>query len=774
MHHNRSWIVICTMAAGLGAGACQSGDADDQDELQALLRDEPLEQVPPGAVEASPRVPAPIAPGASSGPPVGRWTFDDCSPFRTQLNDAAFGNAAFRAVNAACTAGVQGQGVAIAQTEDIVYVPDEPTFTFESGATVAGWFKPTTISGTRTLIRKRDKGTSSFALVLTGGKFQFVASFGNGRAASVTAPSKARVGVFQHVAASYDGQTMRLYVDGNRVSSFDVSGTIPLGAGPLLIGNDGSERRFNGTVDTVVFATHALTDDEVLQLTCLAQLPSVSVTDAPPPLQPGGSTTLDVALTNHNPPGACAPITFSITAFADNLLLDPPPSTPASSAPVASGQTGHFLITVTAPQSAEPSDVDLVMFIQEQTTSFFDFKRVPFTVVASTGCQVIPSRELMIRDISVVDDPVRTRFSARSTDPANGAWTFKRLMEDMAPSAADAPAMVEAMLASFVTPQTINGFTVGPRPVMSGLIDHWPRTGDGKLDLARAPLKLQAIVNRFDLRNLAAGDAGEGRFVFAFYSDSGFPLSATMILEYKLPATTDEDVLGWAQAFHALGALEFGDDYNAALQAITDRFATRGTRPGHINGSAINSVRTNEIDFGDVFLWQLREFDLSPATGLLVPVPLELTPDRSFDGTDTLASYINANQAAILGDAHVVPTVFDGQPFQAGAVFNDLTTWFAPGVDPEARHHFALNTCNGCHAQQETGVVFLQIEPRTVGTRAGLSPFLTGSTVSDPVTGQVRTFDDLGRRKLDLQAIVCPGSSAPAGTSLRRGIRRVH
>ena len=167
-----------------------------------------------------------------------------------------------------CSDGVQGQGVAIAATEDIVYVPDQPTFTFESGVTVAGWFKPTTINGTRTLIRKRDKDTSSFALVLNGGKFQFVASFGNGRAASVTAPSKASAGVFQHVAATYDGSTLRLYVDGIEVSSFDVAGAIPLGAGPLLIGNDGSERRFNGTVDTHAFATHALTADEVLQLTC--------------------------------------------------------------------------------------------------------------------------------------------------------------------------------------------------------------------------------------------------------------------------------------------------------------------------------------------------------------------------------------------------------------------------------------------------------------------------------------------------------------------------
>jgi hypothetical protein len=36
-------------------------------------------------------------------------------------------------------------------------------------------------------------------------------------------------------------------------------------------------------------------------------------------------------------------------------------------------------------------------------------------------------------------------------------------------------------------------------------------------------------------------------------------------------------------------------------------------------------------------------------------------------------------------------------------VLNDLSSWFAPGVDGEARHHFALNTCNGCHSEQEAG-----------------------------------------------------------------------
>jgi Concanavalin A-like lectin/glucanases superfamily len=785
MYRNLSRIAMSVVAACWvgGLGACGTDEVDDQAALQALLHDKALQQVPPSAavrpaVGAASRVAVAPAAGLTTDPPIGAWNFDDCSPFQTQLNDSTFFfNTAFRSVNVACVQGIAGQGVAIAATEDIVYVPDQPSFTFEQGVTVAGWFKPTTTTGTKTLIRKRDRDTSSFALLLSGGKFQFVASFGNGRAASVTALTKAKVGVFQHVAATYDGATLRLYLDGAEVTNLDVAGTIPIGGGPLLMGNDGSERRFNGVIDGVTFATHALDPDEVLQLTCNAA-PTVVVTPTQiPATAVGVPVPIDVALTNHSR-AACAPITFSLITFPSGLVLDPPPFLPLSSAPVASGETGHLTVTATAPDSADPGQMLSLQFqVSEQTSGFFDFHSIPFQVADSmSGCQVKTTRELMITALSVVDDPVRTVFDGASSDPRNGAWTFKRLMENMAPSAADAPAMVEAVMTSFTTPQTVNGFTVQARPGMQAqILSSWPRTPDGQLDLAQPPLQLQAIVNRFDLRNLANGDAGEGRFVFAFVAPGNVPLQATLIMEYKLPAATDQDVLDWANSFHALGALAAGEDYNAALQAITDRFTGRGARPSHQNGSAINAVRTNEIAFAGNGLWEMRQFGLATATGRLAPVTVDLTPDRSFDGGATLASYINANQAEIIAETHTVPAVFNGQPFEAGAIFNDLSTWIVPGVDPSARHHFALNTCNGCHSAQETNTIFLQISPRFPGSEATLSGFLTGTTVSDPVTGQSRTFNDLGRRKLDLAGIVCPvGSMGPSPTALRKGISRVH
>jgi hypothetical protein len=168
------------------------------------------------------------------------------------------------------------------------------------------------------------------------------------------------------------------------------------------------------------------------------------------------------------------------------------------------------------------------------------------------------------------------------------------------------------------------------------------------------------------------------------------------------------------------------------------------------------------------------EFHLSATTGRLEPAPLDLTPDLGFNRTTALASYINANEEQIIAERHLVPEVLDGAPFKAGAVFNDLSTWSAPGVSSEARHHFAINTCNGCHAVEETGTPFLHLVPRRPGTEAARSRWLTGTVVNDRVTGAPRMFDDLGRRKADLQAIVCPDAGGLPTAKLRNGIRRAH
>jgi hypothetical protein len=503
---------------------------------------------------------------------------------------------------------------------------------------------------------------------------------------------------------------------------------------------------------------------------------------------PETTVAYDVAITNHDV-GFCQDrFINAFVEFSDNGL---DASFGQGFAIAPAGETVQLTALVSANEDVAPGLYELPFQLFSSGGLSFDELRgtLVFELVPPSGCFVSSRRELLIRHLSVVDDPVRTAGNRRvasfepplpvpgggplpppapssgtsATSGGAGVWSFAHLMRELAPAPQDAPRMVEQMLETFTTEQVINGFTVVPRPGMSTLVlNDWPRTTSGELDLEQAPLTLLAIVNRIDVRDLASGSGGEGRFVFGVNSPDGFPLEFTFIFEFNLPAQTEQDVLDWAQRWHALQSHPFpSEQYNAALEDITRRFTSRGSSPGRINGSSLNSFRSNEISLGEGAPWELRQFDLDPETGLLGPVPLADTPDLGFNDSELFGRFVNQNAEAIQavipgGPGNLVPPELEGQRFQAGSVFNNLGFWNAPNItDPDARFHASLNTCNGCHGP-ETNSGFLMINPRFDGQEASLAPFITGTTVTDPFSGQVRTLNDLGRRREDLTALVCP------------------
>ena len=806
----RRWLAAALFATAVAGGCSTQQPADEQQSLEAILNDGDLSVMSthgltvtaaatagrggamlPGSGGAGGIAPPPSDGGVVDGPKGGSigsggfigmggfigsggfggagggnqgpfpqaaqglWFFDDCNPDRTELQDSSFNfHTAFRAVTAACVAGISNQGIGIASADDYVYVPDQPTFTFAGGLTAAAWVKLNKLGDVRTIIRKREDGTSTFVLATNDKNYQMVIRLSSGKAVSVTA--KATTNTWTHVAATYDGQDLKLYVNGVLAAKTHAVGTLSTGLGPVLMGNDASGRRIDGALDGVYFDTFPATADQIGALSCVSGQSTVTVVPVAGPAVPAGTEVdYDVQIVNHDAK-SCPPKSYQFSAFQSPQGIFASPNF-AQTDPVAPGATAHLAVAVTSSTDVDPDTytVPFQLFAPDNLGGFGDFTSGSLSYSVQGGpCSVRTRQELMITDVSVVEDPVRT--------VADGPWTFARLMENMAPSATDAPAMVEAMLRTWLSDQTVNSFVIPARPAMNDLVlSSFPRRADGQLDLTKAPVRLLAIVNRIDLRDLANGNAGEGRFVFGVLDQFGNQQQFTMIFEFKLPATTTQDVLDWANRWHALDTLPFPSaDYNTALQAITDRFAGRNAMPGKVNGSALSQFRTNEIALS--FEWQLREFHLSPTTGRLVPAELALTPDRGFNNTSVLADYINQNETAILAETHVVPDTFEGGPFEVGSVTNQLDGWDAPGVNnSEARHRFSRNTCNGCHSQRETGVPFLQINPRDPGQQSFLSGFLTGTTVFDFRTGEVRTFNDLHRRNVDLHALICPNDPLP-------------
>lgn len=401
---------------------------------------------------------------------------------------------------------------------------------------------------------------------------------------------------------------------------------------------------------------------------------------------------------------------------------------------------------------------------------------------------VNPKKSLVITDIKVVEDPTRTFNLCTNKGSAMGAWTFGRLMTDMAnqPLTGITPSnFVRQWLNKWMADQTTaNGWTAARRQQIKQLvIDPWEAASGGPgmpLNLAKSPFRLLTIVNRIDLRGASTGygggSAGEGRFVFGVMDMrktggidpyTGQPQTAcaptqfTVIIEYGIDRKGCLAIQNWGLQWYNLKNHVLGSPaYNAALQAITDQFTKANVAPGKPNGSALNQLRTNEIAIRNPFpddQWQMREFRLPKGNGLLFEANAKQTPHNSLRNTDLTANFVNATPIGA-----TVPDFWLGQKFltnasdvpaPASSVFwNDgPTITIMPRLK---RHKFSMETCDACHGA-ESGTPFTHIQPAPFGTPAGLSGFMTGINVVDPADGMpTRNFNEFKRRALDLDKLV--------------------
>lgn len=375
-------------------------------------------------------------------------------------------------------------------------------------------------------------------------------------------------------------------------------------------------------------------------------------------------------------------------------------------------------------------------------------------------------KTLMITNITVVGDPVRTWDPCGGVGTQMGPWTFGFLMSNMCnqPVSGINPSdFVMTWLRNWEFDQTINFDTVPQRSnqIVSQVINGWLSGSGTNLNLATAPFRLLAIVNRIDLRSHAFpyDNAGECRFVFGAVDPSNpcsAPLPFTVIFEYGVPLKGCTGIKSWANQWAALNSIPFGPSYNAALEAITDQVTMAGADPTKPNFSALNQLRSNDEL---TFTWDLREFIIN-SSGFLVENTVKNTPAGALNITPIITTFCNdpTYTANILADNFTVPLVYASTPFLgAHALAPPGTFWNgspAFSIPPPTRIHFSLNTCNGCHTG-ETATAFTHVNPRGPGVPSTLSAFLGGENVLDPGgSGITNRYSDLQRRVADLDMVV--------------------
>ena len=214
-----------------------------------------------------------------SAPLRGWWQFEN------NANDSStFGNTGTLVGTPTFATGQTGQAISLNGTSQWASVPDDDTsLDLTTGMTLAAWIRPTDAApDTQDLIKKADTtGTTvngyELSLAVSGKVF---VRLNNNVATRVDSTSDYPLNntAWMHVAATFDGATIRLYINGVQQGSVASTTPITVNTLPLAIGAQSDNSRwFGGLMDDArVYAT-ALSAS---QIAALATPPSAPVATA--------------------------------------------------------------------------------------------------------------------------------------------------------------------------------------------------------------------------------------------------------------------------------------------------------------------------------------------------------------------------------------------------------------------------------------------------------------------------------------------------------------
>jgi PKD repeat protein len=150
--------------------------------------------------------------------------------------------------------------------DDWVTIPDSPRLDLSTGMTLLAWIYPVTASGVRDVVVKEGPGVDIYNLYHRNWRGLPEANMFVGGANRTAEGPELPANAWTHLAATYDGATLRLYLNGVPTASAPVSGPIPGSTAPLRIGGNSMWGEFfQGVIDEVWVFDRALTPSEIQQ-----------------------------------------------------------------------------------------------------------------------------------------------------------------------------------------------------------------------------------------------------------------------------------------------------------------------------------------------------------------------------------------------------------------------------------------------------------------------------------------------------------------------------
>lgn len=282
------------------------------------------------------------------------------------------------------SAGRYGGALSFNGTNSLVTIASAAPLALGSAMTIEAWVRPAAaLSGWRTIVQKEvdtyflHASSSGAMRPAGGGTFNTTTSF-------ATAPSAIAANSWTHLAVTYDGAMVRLYVNGALVASQAQTGAMPSTTTPLRIGGNAPYGEFfQGLIDDVRIYNRALTAAEI-QLDLATPVAPV----APPPpanVAPTLSAVSDqltligtavgpLAFTVADADTALTSVTVSVAS--DNATLFPAGSAVLGgsganrtlTATPAAGQSGVATLTLTANDGQATATEKVVVVVHAPPT----------------------------------------------------------------------------------------------------------------------------------------------------------------------------------------------------------------------------------------------------------------------------------------------------------------------------------------------------------------------------------------------------------------------
>jgi hypothetical protein len=192
--------------------------------------------------------------------PAAEYEFDSSSAIDSSGN----GNNGTLVGGPTFTTGVTGQTIQLNGSNQYVTVANSSDLNPTSAITLSAWINATDWNGNRRIIQKGNTD-DQYRLTAESGVLKF-----DVHGVGVITAALPSTGVWHLIIGTYDGTTMKLYVDGVVVASAAATGSIAVTSDPLDVGNKngsvvGSDT-FHGDLDDVRIYDRAISASEIQSL----------------------------------------------------------------------------------------------------------------------------------------------------------------------------------------------------------------------------------------------------------------------------------------------------------------------------------------------------------------------------------------------------------------------------------------------------------------------------------------------------------------------------